>query len=106
MGLSYAHPLFFDLIYLLVEESLSLVHGFIELMVEHIAWAGSYGVGEWPLYGCGEHVSPVQLRVGAVGHIRTCGEGQASFTGAVGGQEYLRLKYAHRGNLLTPDLIF
>jgi hypothetical protein len=80
VGLSHAYPLFLDLLYLLVEEGLGLLHGFLELMFEHLTWARRYGVREGPLYGCGEHVCYVQLRVGALGHIRSGGEGQLCFT--------------------------
>src|SRR5215213_1808911 len=105
VGLSHTYPLLLDLIHLLVEEFLGLVHSLLELVLHLVGGPRQYGVGEGSLYGCGEHVSHVQLRVGAVGHISCGGEGQASFTGAVGGQEYLRREYAHRGNLLTPDLL-
>src|SRR5215208_3446327 len=101
VGLRHAHPFFFDPIYLLVEKVLGLVHGFLELMFEHPAWTRGYGVREGPLYGGGEHVCYVQLRVGAVGHIRSGGKRQARFARAVCGQQDLRRKYAHRGNLLT-----
>src|SRR5215212_7524712 len=95
VGLSHTYPLLLDLIHLLVEEFLGLVHSLLELVLHLVGRPRQYGVGEWPLYGCGEHVSDVQLRVGAVGHIRSGGEGQASFTGAVGGQKDLCWKYAH-----------
>src|SRR5215208_8431504 len=101
MGLCHAYSLLFDPIYLLVEELLSLVHGFLELMLPHLARTSRYGVGEWSLDGCGEHVCYVQLRVGALGHIGSGGEGQTSLLGAVGGQQDLRRKYAHRGCLLS-----
>jgi hypothetical protein len=38
VGLSNAYPLLLNPIYLLVEEVLSLLHGFLELMFEHLAW--------------------------------------------------------------------
>jgi hypothetical protein len=38
VGLSHTYSLFFDPIYLLVEEVLGLVHGFLELVFEHLAW--------------------------------------------------------------------
>jgi hypothetical protein len=33
-----AYPRFLDPIYLLVEELLGLLHGFLELVFEHFAW--------------------------------------------------------------------
>src|SRR5215207_2793648 len=99
VGLSHAYPLLLDPIYLLVEELLSLLHGFLELMLEHLARAAGNRVGEGSLNGCWEHVSNVQLRVGALGHIRSGGEGQTCLLGAVRGQQDLRRKYAH---LFTP----
>jgi hypothetical protein len=80
VGLSHAYPLFLYPLYLLVEELLGLLHGFLELMFEHLTWARRYRVREGPLYGCGEYVCYVQLRVGALGHIRSGGEGQPCFT--------------------------
>src|SRR5215204_3340293 len=101
VSLRHANPLLLDPIYLLVQELLGLLHGFLKLVFLDLTRAGGNRVGEWSLYGCGEHVCYVQLRVGAVGHIRGGGEGQTSLLGAVGGQQDLRRKYAHRGNLLT-----
>ena len=79
VGLSHAYPTLLDPIYLLVEELLSLLHGFLELMFELLTWARRNWVRKGPLYGRGEHVCYVQLRVGALGHIRSGGEGQPCF---------------------------
>src|SRR5215218_11058129 len=101
MGLCNAYPLLLYPIYLLVQELLGLVHSFLELMFLDLARASGNRVGKWSLYGRGEHVCHVQLGVGALGHIRSGGEGQTCLLGAVCGQQYLRRKYAHRGNLLS-----
>src|SRR5215211_2316374 len=101
VGLSHAYSLLLDPIYLLVEEVLSLLHGFLELVFLDLTRASGNRVGEGSLDGRGEHVCYVQLRVGAFGHIGSGGEGQTSLLGAVGGQQDLRRKYAHRGYLLS-----
>jgi len=75
VSLCHANPLFFDPIYLLIEEVLSLLHGLLELVFLDLPRAGCYGVREGSLYGCGKHICHVQLRVGALGYVCRGGEG-------------------------------
>src|SRR5215207_3119910 len=75
VSLRHANPLLLDPIYLLVQELLGLLHGFLKLVFLDLTRSGGNRVGEWSLDGCGEHVSYLEPSVASrifVGNMLIC----------------------------------